>query len=239
VQNSFIVTYQDQQYQLFNQLETVFKKGQQPSNVYPPIADYARDSRQCLTLVNYTSPDLSKLIDAQLIQPLKEADSKQYFYPQISLHTTLLTLFLAADPPLFTEAEIKIIAEILTETFKKITPITYCLDGLFIMPNSIGIRGYTDSKLTETIHLIQQDLAAQNIKLSPGLASNEVFFGHITICRFTTQPNSEFWQKLTELKNIKLGSYVSNSWNLVSSNLAFEPNSTKTHQVFNLDDHGV
>ena len=62
------VTYQDQQCQLFNQLETAFKKGQQPSNVYPPIADYTHDSRLYLTLVNNISPQLTADIEAQLIE---------------------------------------------------------------------------------------------------------------------------------------------------------------------------
>ncbi len=224
--------YQDQQYQLFNQLESAFQRGEQPCKIYPQITDYANDPRRCLTIAGWIDHDLATEIDEILIQPLKAVDPRQYYYPQDNLHTTLLTLFLAAAPPLFTQADIDIITKVLTKVMPKLKPITYHLKGLFLMPNSIGIRGYTGHELHETITTIRAALAERGIVIDPGLASDEVYFGHITLCRFITPPNSAFWRKTVELRNRGFGHRTSNTLSLISSNFTFEKKATVNHARF-------
>lgn len=224
--------YQDQQYQLFNQLESAFQRGEQPCNIYPQIKDYANDPRRCLTIAGWIDHDLATEIDEILIQPLKAVDSNQYYCPQDSLHTTLLTLFLAAHPPVFTDTDIAVIKEVLTELSPKLIPITYHLKGLFLMPNSIGVRGYTGHELYETITTIRQALEKRNIHIDPRVASNEVYFGHITLCRFVTPPNSAFWRKTVELRNRGFGQRTIKTWSLISSNFSFEKKTISNHGKF-------
>lgn len=226
--------YQDQQYQLFNQLESAFQRGEQPCNIYPQITDYANDPRRCLTIAGWIDHDLATEIDEILIQPLKAVDPRQYYYPQDSLHTTLLTLFLAANPPLFTDSEVAIIKTVLAEIVPKLKPITYHLKGLFLMPNSIGVRGYTGPELYEAINTIRGALIKKGIAINPGLASDEVYFGHITLCRFITPPNSAFWRKTVELRNRGFGHRTSNTLSLISGNFSFEKKSVINHGKFSL-----
>ncbi len=228
------MTYQDQQYQLFNQLESAYQRGETPSNVYPKIKDYANDPRLCLTLANWIDPDLALSIDETLIQPLKAVDPRQFYYPQTSLHTTLLTLFLAADPPMFTASEVAVIKKVLEKVIPTLEPITYHLKGLFLMPNSIGLRGYTGSELYTAIKTIRTALEKEGIKINPGVASDEVYFGHITLCRFTTPPNSAFWHKTVELRNRSFGYKTVKCWDLLATNFAFASNSIQKFGKFTL-----
>ncbi len=102
------------------------------------------------------------------------------------------------------------------------------------LPTSISIAAVSDESLKDLILELRQGLSHAGIPDNKLYASNNIFFGNSTICRYTTTPNKRFFDKVKELKDIRLGNIKIDKILLVKTNAVFHPNATTFIDEFDL-----
>lgn len=225
--------YSQLQLKLIQDIEEKFKKGESPSTIVEPVADYVNDDRICLTSLSYLPEKIVEKIQSDIINPLKTLDSRQYFYNSGSIHITVQNIRTISDPPLFTTDDI----EKTREVFKRIIPnhpkIRVTLKRLFELPTSFGLCAFTDQSWEELV----MDLRNELVRV--GVPDNKIYspgpvLANATFCRYTTTPNSTFMQKIKELKDIEIGSFEFSSVKLVTTNAVDIPEKTTIIDEFEL-----
>ena len=100
-------SYQKLQFDLIEKIECDFREGKEPSTIVEPVPDYIHDDRICLTAISFLPQEVEDEIITKIIKPLREADSRQYFYVPSSFHVTIQNVRTIANPPLFNDRDIE------------------------------------------------------------------------------------------------------------------------------------
>lgn len=228
------ISYQNQQRVLFDLVEDQFRRGIKPTSVVKPVENYALDNRFYLTSVSFLPSALQDSIIEEIIKPLKKADPHQYYYLKRSLHVTIFNVYMPNHIGLVTIDKLAKIRAIFQKVLSKHPPIEFELRGLFELPSSIGIRCYCNENLKHVIQDLEKELAKINIKNEKRLASEEIFFGNITISRFINKPNENFSAVVKELKHATFGTFTAQTVNLIKSNAVVHPNMTRIYDTYTL-----
>lgn len=221
-----MTTYQELQEGLFNTIEENAKHGKQLSTIVPTVRDYRQDKRLCLTGVSFLPSELQRKIETDILNPLLKIDPVQYYYPPQALHLTIQNVRASNYPPTFNQNDIKKVKAVFMEVIPNHKRIKFELKGIFNLPTSLAIRAYSNSSLKNLVLELRKKLATAGVADDKVYASAEVFFGNITFCRFTKTPNKEFQQKISNLKNIKIGTMIVNTVSLITTNPGCHPNRT-------------
>ncbi len=228
------ISYQNQQRVLFDLVEDQFRRGIKPTSIVKPVENYALDNRLYLTSVSFLSEDLQDTVMREIIEPLKKADPNQYYYLKKSLHVTIFNVYMPNHIDLVTTDKLNKIRAIFKKVLSKHPPIEFELRGLFELPSSIGIRCYCNENLKHIIQDLEKELAKINIKNEKRLASEEIFFGNITVSRFVDKPNNAFSDVIKNLKHATFGTHTVKSVSLIKSNAVVHPNMTRTYDTYQL-----
>lgn len=228
------ISYQNQQRVLFDLVEDQFRRGIRPTSIVKPVENYALDNRYYLTSVSFLTENLQETILNEIIEPLKETDPRQYYYLKKSLHVTIFNVYMPNHIDLVTTEKLYKIRSIFKKVMSKHPPIEFELRGLFELPTSIGIRCYCNENLKYLIQDLEKELAKINIKNEKRLASEEIFFGNVTVCRFVDKPNDAFKQVIKKLKHTSFGNFTAGSVSLIKSNAVVHPNMTRTFDTYTL-----
>lgn len=224
-------TYQEKQFELFEALE---QKRSNVSTIVEPISDYANDERICLTGIVYLSPHIQEKIISTVIKPLAVADHQQYFFVLDSLHITIQNVRTIHKPPLFAEQDIAKVRDVFREVIPRHQAFSFKLRGLLTLPTSISIRGYCDERLLALVQELRQGLIDVGVPDNKKYASDDVFFGASTVCRFTNKPNDSFFQQVTALKQIEIGRQDIKEIALITTNAVCHPKKTKVIDRYTL-----
>lgn len=219
--------YQTKQYNLFEKIEKKFKNNKIPSDIVKKTDNYRNDQRICLTAVSFLPKQLSKQINTNLINPLQKYDPKQFFFLPESLHLTIKNIRTLNDPPLYNNQDIDNTIEVFDEVIKKHQVIKFQLKGLFELPTSLGIRAYCDEGLKNLVLNLDEALNKIGTPDNKKYASNEIFFGNITICRYTIDPNKKFINIINKFKKEDFGEIQVQQISLITTNTAVDPKKTK------------
>jgi len=224
--------YCQRQFELFETIENSFKNSQKPSEVVELMEDYSHDSRLCLTAVSFLPTKLTAIIEKNIIEPLRRNDSAQYFFPPASLHLTIKNIRIISDPPQFSDQDIAKTERIFSEIISQFRKITFELRGLFTLPTSLAVRAYCNETLKELILALDTGLNAAGVPDNKKYASSEIFFGNITVCRYTSEPRKNFLNTVVALKNISVGELVVKKISLITTNAVCHPQKTKIINEF-------
>ena len=227
-------SYQEKQFKLFKELEKRFKKGEKPSSVVELMKDYASDNRICLTSVVFIPQKLQKTILQRIINPLKQADKRQYYYLPESLHLTIQNIKQEKLPPSFTNSDIEKVKKVFKEVIFKYKKFSFNLKGLFEMPTSLSICGYSNELLKHFVLESRGKLQQAGVPDDKKYASDNIFFGNITICRYTTKPNEDFFREVKKLKNINIEKIEVKRISLITTNSVCFPDKTEIIEKYDL-----
>ena len=228
--------YQNRQLQMIVSIEESFKHGNSPSSIVEMVSDYTNDMRICLTGVTFLPQSLSEKIVDQVVNPLKEADSRHYFYDSGMLHITINNVRIISDPPNFTEQDIEKVRQVFAEVIPKYQKFNFELKRLFVLPTSIAISAFSPEILKDIALELRHNLTTQGVTDDKIYASNDVVIASTTICRFTTTPSESFFEKVKEIRGIQIGSHLVEKISLITTNAGCVPASTKVIGEFNLTD---
>lgn len=229
-----MASYEQRQQQLFDFIEISFKNGDIPSTVNDPVTDYVNDDRICLTSVVFLPQACCDLIYEKVITPLKKADPDLFYYPPQSLHLTIQNIRTIENPPNFTPQDIETTRRVLLKVIPKHKSIKFNLRGLFELPTSIAMKGFCDESLKNIVLELRQELTKAGLPDNKKYASEEVFFGNVTVCRFPKIPNSDFIETVKSLKDLELGELEIKTVSLVTGNIVFSEVNTQIIEQFNL-----
>lgn len=219
-----MTTYQDKQRELFDNIE---KSGfADPSSSVFVSLDNSWDKRMCLTSVAFPPVNIYSKLYKKVIDPLKAADPRQYYYPRESLHLTVKAIKVVEYPIPYTSEDLLKANSVFNKVIPRHKVFSYHLRGLFHLPTSISIRGYTDESLKRIVFDFDQALEKAGIPDNKKYASSEVFFGNMNVCRYTTEPNEQFIKQLKKLKNTDIGTFEVKTVLLITTNLVCHPDKT-------------
>ena len=226
--------YKQAQRELFDELENKFKNGEKPSTIVEPVKDYENDNRICLTSVAFIPPHLQEIILSTVVDPLKSADSQQYYYIQNSFHLTIQNIRTINLPLLFNDSDIEKAIKVFDQIVPKHKHLFFDIEGLFELPTSLSLRAYADKGLKDLALELRRGLKEAGVPDNKTYASSDVVFGNTSVCRYTTTPNDLFFNEVKRLKNIKIGRLEVSTVSLITTNSVCHPSKTKIIKEFNL-----
>lgn len=229
-----MLLYQQKQKALFGKIENDFRKGKIFSSIVVPVKDYVNDALICLTGVVFLPEKIKRSISKKIIEPLRKEDNNQYYYLPESLHLTLQNVRIISNPPFFTKKDIVKVKKVFEEVIPKFRSFSFELRNLFELPTSLSICGFCDEVLKYLVLELREKLQKAGVPDNKKYASDEVFFGNITICRYTKKPTKDFLAKIKELKNIEIGRFVIKEVSLITTNKVCHPSKTQIIEIYKL-----
>lgn len=229
-------SYFERQKQLVEQIEASIKRGDLNSTVVEIQTDYENDNKICLTSVVFPSPEICEAIDNKIIKPLQKIEPRHYYYSPESFHLTIKNIKTISNPPLFTKDDIEKVKLLYGQIIPKNRSFSFHLQGLVAFPTSISLIGYSDERLQKIVLELDKGLKAVGVPDDKKYVSDTVFFGNISLCRFTRQPSEQFYNKINELKTIEIGWVPVDEISLITCNVVCNKNGRKILGSFRLKD---
>jgi hypothetical protein len=225
--NLFVDDCRAKQLEMTKKIEKDFKHGISRSTIVNPVSDYINDNRMCLTSVVFVPQNLVSKIINDVISPLKKADPAQYFYLPSSFHITIRNIRIISDPSSFNDIDIEKTKEVFKKIVPKYHPFTFELKRIFELPTSLAISAFSNETLGNLALELGQSLERVGVPDNKIYVNSDVVIGNATISRFTNKPNSKFWEKIKELKEIDMGSFEVRKVFLITTNAVCHPSKTK------------
>jgi 2'-5' RNA ligase len=210
--------HQQGQVAVIGEIESAISKDKLNFSTVEQVADYANDSRICLTSVHFPRQEFIKKV-RRLTAPLKKLDSSAYYYPDSSLHMTVKNLRVIDDPPSFDEVVVKKAQAVFAQVMPKHHAFQAYYYRLLLFPGNLALIGTTDPELDEIVHELDYELAVAGIPDNKTYINDKHFFSNVTLCRFSQPITMEFRAKVAEIsESLNEFSYTISSVSLVSAN---------------------
>jgi len=217
-----------QQDAVFNKLESLEKRSN--VSVVPAAQDFEEDSRMILTMVYFLPDEIKRRIANSIIEPLQKRDPRQYYYSKESLHITIQNIRIMADPPKFTERDIRAVAG-LSDYIEDHKGLSFELDGLLKMSASLGVKCYPNQNVQNFVSSLRKKLVDIGVPDDKQYVNNTVI-GNVTLCRFYQPPNTEFMRFIKKNRTINFGRVDVDKISLISSNVVCCKEKTKIMKEF-------
>lgn len=225
----------EEQLAAIKQLEESSKQGKSLSTLVSSAPDFSVDKRRCLTAVYRIPNEIAEDIIRKVEQPLKQVDSRQYYYPPESLHMTVQNIRISSFPANFTEGDIRKVSSVFQKVVPHHQPISFEFVGLLEPPTSLSLIAVADENLMPLLQDLRPALEEAGVPDDKVYVSPRVYFGNTTICRYTTEPNQDFFETVKKLKDVKVGTVTVDKIELVTTNPVFHPDLTESIEIFSLN----
>ncbi len=209
---------------------------QADTNVFRLIPEYITDNAICLTSVAFPEPDTVQYIHDKLISPLKLIDPFHYYYPPENLHITIKNIRTTNNPPLFTLNDIEKADKVLQDIIPRHKSFSFTFEEIVSLAGSVSIIGYCDRQLKKLVTDIDKGLKKTGLPDNKQYISNNIFFGNISLCRYTRQPSEFFLKEIRKMKNILNYEIKIETINLITCNSVCAAQSRKILKSYNLSD---
>lgn len=220
-----ISDYTSQQKALVKELEDSFARGNSQSTVVNMQNDYLNDNQVCLTSVAFIPNGISEIITKNIIEPLQKLEPEHYFFPPESMHLTIKNVRTIHNPPLFSESDIEKVNELFSKIIPQFPAFEFNVEDILLFPTSISIMAYSDDTLQKLVMALDQGLNSIGMPDNKKYISDSIFWGNITVCRFTKKPSDLFIETVKKMRNNKIGKFKIEKINLITSNVVISPGS--------------
>jgi 2'-5' RNA ligase len=227
--------YLSQQKILIKDLEQSFRTNQYASTVVDRQKDYETDQQRCLTSVSFVPTNVSTSIVEKVIKPLRMIDPQQYFLNEASFHITIKNVRTISSPPLFNENDIVNVDKLFQEIIPQFNQIEFQIEDVILFPTSIAVMAYANRELQKLAFALDDGLKSIGVPDNKSYISDSIFWGNITICRFTEEPSADLIKAVKKMRNIKLGHFKVDEVNLVTCNSVCSPASRKMIGKYHLN----
>lgn len=202
---------------------------------YVPMSDnFQNDQKRCLTLLTYLPKNISNKV-ISVTEKLKSIEADHYYYPKDSLHLTIQNVRTVNDPPLFSAHDEKQADLAFQSSLKGKKQLFFQLSGLLRLRTSISIICYAEESYKFFVQEMRKSLEQYGIGDNKRYISNDVFFGNITICRFSKEPGNHFNSKVEALANSTFGNLAVSNLSLVVTNSICETPHTREINSYRLN----
>lgn len=227
------LTYRQQQEQIINELRLLPGKANQSAP--PPTGhDYAGDPAMALTSVAFLPPPLARDIRRAVIAPLQLMEPQHYYYPPRAMHLTIKNVRTVHDPPLYTAADIHQAHELFDHVSARHAPFAFTLEQVVALAGSICLIGYGNEQFRELVLDLRAGLQRLGIPDDVPLASTEVFFGNVTLCRYESAPSDGLLRAIMERAYSYRADLRVETIHLITCNRACAPASRRILHTYRL-----
>ncbi|MGH8189367.1 MAG: 2'-5' RNA ligase family protein [Steroidobacteraceae bacterium] len=197
-------------------------------SVVPMRASYV-NAATCLSVIAFPPAAVAGRIGEELIQPLAALEPSHHYYPPPTLHVTIFGLRVAHAPPTFSNDDVAIAADALRGVAGQLRPLQFDLNGVARFPASLVVRAFATTMLRDTAHTLSRAFREAGLVADKLHASDDVFAGAITFCRFTAEPRAELLECAARFRNVSPGRFVATTMQLVSCDEVCSLESMRTH----------
>lgn len=191
------LTYRQLQERIVNELRLL--PGETDHPVLPPAGyDYAGDPAMALTSVVFLPPSLARDIQRAVIAPLQLMEPQHYYYPPEAMHLTIKNVRTVHDPPLYADMDIQRTHALFAKVTARHAPFSFTLEQVVALAGSMCLIGYGDEQFRELVLDLRAGLRNLGIPEDVHLASTEVFFGNVTLCRYGCAPSDGLLRAVME-----------------------------------------
>lgn len=227
--------YSLRQKALVKQLEGSFASGVQKTSVVDMLKDYANDDQRFLTSVVFIPQEISYKILSHIIEKLKHIEPEHYFYSSESMHLTIKNVRTVHKPPLFSESDVLKVNQLFGEIIPTFPVIEFHVEDVLAFPTSISVMAYSNNTLQKLVSTLDKGLQQIGVPDNKKYLSDSVFWGNITLCRFTRNPGNAFMEEVKKMRTIKIGSFNAQKVNLVTGNAVLHPETRKIVSQYTLN----
>ena len=154
-------------------------------SVVPIRSEWSQDDHRCLSIVSFVPSAVAEVIRTKVIEPLRLLSPHHHFYPNNSLHLTIKNVRTLSAPPKFDEFDIATACNVVRQVVVSHGPIRFELAELAPFSTSISLIGYCSEDLYGLVSDLDSALRVANLSDDKRYASDSVYFGNITVCRYT------------------------------------------------------
>lgn len=228
--------YFQKQKQLVKEMKLSLAKGEVKSTVVEMQSEYEDDDQTSLASLVFIPKSIAHKITKIIIEPLKQLEPKYFYYLAESMHITIKNIRTIHKPPLFMEDDVVKVDRLFRKIIPKFKSFSFQLEDLVKFPTSLSLMGYCNDTLRKLVKALDAGLKQIGVPDNKKYFSGEIFFGNITLCRFTHQPSEAFIKKIEELKNIKIDELVIDKINLIICNVVCHPKTRRIVGTYKLYD---
>jgi 2'-5' RNA ligase len=193
-------TFKDRQKRLVAQLKNGSPtKLNRIASIVPIQADYSTSPARALTSVVFIPGRMAQEIYQTIVEPLRAIEPDHYYYPPETMHLTVKNVRKVNDPPRFTEADIHGVDQLFKTIIPQHETFSISLEELVPFATSVALIGYPDERFQRLIQALDTGLREIGLPDDKKYVSNTLFFGNITICRFTHPPSPAFFKGVERL----------------------------------------
>jgi len=117
------------------------------------------------------------------------------------MHITVKNVRRVHAPPLFDERDVRKCAQVFSTVVSRHRPFSFQLEEVVPFASSVAVIGYCDERLRELVLDLDGELRNGGVPDDKEYVSDSVFFGNVTICRFTSPPQDELLRRVAELRH--------------------------------------
>jgi hypothetical protein len=199
-----------------------------------PLRTTYTNAARCLTVVHLLDERWASVISRDIIAQLRETAGHHHWYPTHDLHLTLKNIRSAKPNRVFTPDETQRAVKAVERASHAIEPLSFAIHGPICFPTSIILRAFGTLKHRVAVRRLGRELELAGISDDKRYASNEVFIGNITLCRFTTLPTAALRQAVKAREDLAIGRYVADTMQLVECDEVCSSGSRVIHASFKI-----
>ena len=205
------------------------------ASVVPILGDFRNDPALCLTAVSFIEGEIASAIETRLIQRLRRIEPDHHYYRPDELHLTVKGVRVIHHPPNFDERDIQRVDGCFGAIIPDYAPIPFALEQVVRFPTSLAVVATSPQRFGDLVQALDRGLEDVGVPDDKRYASNEVFFGNVSFCRFTSQPSPEFLEAAAELDDPGLGDLIVDRVSLVVCNAVCAVESRRIRATYDLD----
>lgn len=192
--------FKDQQKRLVDQLKNgSAAKLNQIASIVPIQANHRTNPALALTSVIFIPEGMAQEIYQAVVEPLRAIEPEHYYYPPETMHLTIKNVRKVNDPPRFIETDIKKVDQLFRRIIPQYGAFSISLEELVPFATSVALIGYADERFQTLIQALDTGLREIGLPDDKKYVSDTLFFGNITICRFTHPPSPAFFKEIDRL----------------------------------------
>lgn len=215
--------YKSKQQKTISEMEKTFIRGGQKSTIVEMRQDYFNDNQIALTSIIRIDSKICNKITEEVIEPLRQIDPNHFYFSPESMHITIKNIRTINNPPSFTQEDVDKASTLFSKLIPKFDSFEFEIEDVILFPTSISVMAYSNKTLYDLVTALDKGLNEIGVPDNKQYFSNSVFWGNITICRFTEKPSNEFVEKVKSLRYSKFGKQRVDKINLVEMNAVLNP----------------
>jgi 2'-5' RNA ligase len=226
-------TYRDLQKHAVNQLRAGSGQNVRVS-VVPIRSNYRTDPAMCLTSVALLPDDIAQDIHRKIVQPLEEIEPEHHYYSPDSMHITVKNIRTIHNPPRFSEADVRKVDRLFGELIPQHASFSFWFEELVAFPTSVSLIAYSDVGLRNLVRALDAGLNRIGVPDNKEYVSDDVYFGNVTLCRYTRHPSREFSDALEQMTRMYEGVLKVETIHLITCNSVCAPESRRILNSYGL-----